>query len=389
MVHLSVIYQKQLDESTLCPICQAAMFWVEAEQYGQELQFHECSHCQHQRFLSDRHNCHCEHCLKQRKQAVQQVRAQETRQQRKRVQPEYVYHLEQLSFIQKLFLLALLDDVAQEHISHDEYIHWHAQKYHSISPNYQFQNQLIKQMLQQQILLPKDEFEDQGIYILNIKLDGYEDPSLFSVCQRLRAWFYENLTQGLPFKDSEEVKNALYLMFYQEIVQFMQAYCRTWNVQISGNKALQALCDQWLDRMAVGQLYYMLQNGLEYLHKQGALQARNDQFINTNLLKKTIQQYRERGIKEKWEAYTLPRPYNIPLSKMSEIFFYRFLQFDEQIFLQPVWKVWKTVAPRLGFFAQTRCMHCGSDALEIEYDAAQHVSFRCRVCKQQDHYFTQ
>lgn len=389
MVTLTVIYQKTLDESTLCPVCQAAMLWIEAEQYGQEIQFHECSSCQHQVFQSAAWNCHCPHCLKQRKQVVQQTRAQETRQQQRRKKEDFCYNLNQLSFIQKLFLLSLLDDVAKEDVPHDEFIYWDRVKYRPISPNYLFQQHLIKQMLQQQILLPQDELVDNGIYVLNIKLDGYSDPSLFSVCQQLRLWFYHQLSQGIPFKDSEEVKDALFLMFYQELVQFMQAYCRTWQVQISGNQAFQKLCYQLLDRMAVGQIYYMMQNALEYLHQQRALQARNDQFINTNLLKKTLQQYHLRGTNEKWEAYTLPRPHNIPLSKMSEILFIKFLNFDENIFIQPVWKVWKTVAPRLGFFAQTRCMHCGSEALEIDYDAQNYVSLTCQLCKQQDHYFTQ
>ncbi len=45
----------------------------------------------------------------------------------------------------------------------------------------------------------------------------------------------------------------------------------------------------------------MIQSALEYLHKQKALQVRNENFINTNLLKKTLQQYRERGLQEKWK----------------------------------------------------------------------------------------
>ena len=41
------ILQKQLDESSHCPLCQASMYWVDAEQFEQDIQFHECSHCQH------------------------------------------------------------------------------------------------------------------------------------------------------------------------------------------------------------------------------------------------------------------------------------------------------------------------------------------------------
>ena len=57
------ILQKQLDESTLCPLCQASMYWIEAEQYEQELNFHECSHCEHRIFQnSQQQNCHCVSC---------------------------------------------------------------------------------------------------------------------------------------------------------------------------------------------------------------------------------------------------------------------------------------------------------------------------------------
>ena len=41
------ILQKKLDESTQCPLCRASMYWVEAEQYDKELNYHECSYCEH------------------------------------------------------------------------------------------------------------------------------------------------------------------------------------------------------------------------------------------------------------------------------------------------------------------------------------------------------
>jgi len=84
-----------------------------------------------------------------------------------------------------------------------------------------------------------------------------------------------------------------------------------------------------------------------------------------------------------------PRPPNIPLSRMSEILFYRFLGYDEGIFFQPVWKSWKKIEPRLNFYSQKRCMYCGSNELTVEYDAQNYVTLFCRSCKHQDHYFTQ
>jgi hypothetical protein len=143
-----------------------------------------------------------------------------------------------------------------------------------------------------------------------------------------------------------------------------------------------------MDSLAIGQIYYLIQTALEYLYKQKALQPRNEKFINTNLLKKTLEQYRERALAEKWETSMLPRPYNIPYSKMSHILFNRFLGYDEHIFVQPVWKAWRKIEPRLNFYSVKRCMHCGSNDLSVDYDAADYVSLICERCKHQDHYFT-
>ncbi len=381
------ILQKQLDESSSCPLCQASMFWIEAEQYTQEFQFHECSHCQHRVFKSDsKLNCHCAQCTAQRKKMTQQTLQQEQR--KNKIKDEVIYQLNQLNFIYKLFLLSVLDHYAREEIQHDESIHWQNIKYHTHTPNYLFQHHIVQELLKLGILKPHAHGLETEQYYLNIRLDGYDDPSLFSVSQQLRHWFYEDLSSGLPFKNTDEVKDALYLVLYQEIVQFMQFYCRTWNIQIAGNRHFQTFCYRLMENLAVGQIYYLIQNALEYLYKQKALQPRNDKFINTNLLKKTLEQYRERSLNEHWETSTLPRPHNIPLSKMSEILLYRFLGFDETIFFQPIWKSWRKIEARLNFYSVKRCMYCGSNDLTVDYDAKDYVSLICRRCKHQDHYFT-
>ena len=98
------ILQKQLDESSHCPLCQASMYWVEAEQYTQELQFHECSHCQHRIFQQEsKLNCHCAQCTAARKKQTQQTRLQEQR--KYSTKDEVIYSLNQLSFLHKLFFL--------------------------------------------------------------------------------------------------------------------------------------------------------------------------------------------------------------------------------------------------------------------------------------------
>ena len=381
------ILQKQLDESSHCPFCHASMYWVEAEQYSQEIQFHECSHCQHRVFTnSSELNSHCDQCTAQRKKQTQQTKIQEQR--KYKVNDEVIYSLNQLSFIHKLFLLSLLDGYAREDVQHDELIHWKNIKYHEITPNYLFQNQIVKELLNSGILKSPDSSIETESFYLNIRLDGYSDPSLFSVAQQLRYWFYENLSLGIPFKTVDEVKDALYLVLYQEIVQFMQFYCRTWGIQIAGNRSFQGFCYRLMENLAVGQLFYLIQTALEYLYKQKALQVKNEKFINTNLLKKTLEQYRERATTERWETSTLPRPHNIPLSKMSEVLLFKFLGYDESIFFQPIWKSWRKIEPRLNFYSVKRCMYCGSNDLAVDYDAKDYVSLICRQCKHQDHYFT-
>ena len=101
-----------------------------------------------------------------------------------------------------------------------------------------------------------------------------------------------------------------------------------------------------------------------------------------------MQQYRERGLQEKWETFTLPRPPQLPFSKMSEILLFNFLGLDESIFVQPIRHAWKKIEPRLSFYSTKRCMYCGSQELSVDYDAEDYVSLFCRNCKHQDHYFT-
>lgn len=382
------ILQKQLDESTLCPLCQASMYWIEAESYEQEKNFHECSHCTHRVFVDRISTCHCEKCTASRKKMMTETRLQEQRHATYKNKEQPIAELAHLSFLEKLFLLSILNQHVQEHLQHSESIAWERIKYAPITPNYLFQNSLFKKLIKDQVFIEKQKNSDTPEYYINLKIEGYSDPSLFSITQQLRQWFFHQLSLGIPFKHAEEVKDTLYLVLYQEIIQFMQRYCKPWQIQISGNKQFQQLCYRLLEHLAVGQIYFMIQRALEYLHQKNALQARNDQFINTNLLKKTLEQYRERAITERWETSTLPRPSDIPLSQMSQILF-EFLGYDETIFFQPVWRSWKKIESRLKFYSTKRCMYCGSEDLTVDYDAEHYVSLLCRQCRHQDHYFTQ
>ena len=67
------ILQKQLDESTFCPLCQASMYYVEAEEFEKEIHFHQCSHCHHQVFQNGQLTCHCETCQSKRKKMMKEI----------------------------------------------------------------------------------------------------------------------------------------------------------------------------------------------------------------------------------------------------------------------------------------------------------------------------
>lgn len=377
------ILQKQLEAGTHCPLCAAAMYWIEAQDYERDLSFHECSHCNHQIYTHNLRNCHCTTCQQQRKKMMQQTRQQEYLRNNKHDAPQP--KLEQLSFMKQLFLLSLLDNQVQSHLQHAEYIDWKNLKYQNISPNYWFQKQIFENLIQDGVFIPRADAAER--YDINVAVLGYTDPSLFYITEHLRQVFLNNLRNGVPYHNETEVKDALHVMLYQELIQFMQLCCKTWGVQIASSRALQSCCMQLLEHLAVGQVYYLIQNALDYLHKQNALQARNDNFINSNLLKKTLQQYRERGMQQGWETVCLPRSPLMPMSKMSQILFYQFLGCDDDIFMQPMWKAWKVVAPRLQFYAKKRCMNCGSNDLDVDYDAKDYVSLKCKVCGHQDHYF--
>lgn len=79
------ILQKQLDESTFCPLCQASMYYVEAEEFEKEVSFHQCSHCNHQVFQNNQRNCHCETCQSKRRKLIKETRLQETRKLKKKI----------------------------------------------------------------------------------------------------------------------------------------------------------------------------------------------------------------------------------------------------------------------------------------------------------------
>ena len=61
-----------------------------------------------------------------------------------------------------------------------------------------------------EFLNAQDQADEPQCFYLNIRLDGYSDPSLFSVAQQLRHWFYENLSLGIPFRSADEVKDVLF-----------------------------------------------------------------------------------------------------------------------------------------------------------------------------------
>jgi hypothetical protein len=391
MLELNQIYQKHLDASQHCPCCQSAMLWVEGEYYYKDIQFHHCTHCQHSIYYGEQPmQCHCDTCLKQRKKAIQAARFDERKaeRQKKREQQDNVeFLLDDLTLLDKLFLLSLVDGLVDEHSPHHEWLDFAHYYPLQIAPSYQLFKQLKQRFIQQDYVIPQQHGSEK--YYTNLRLHGYREPSILSIAQQLRAWFYADFTQGVPYKNSDEVKHTLLTLFAHEVVNFCQYHCQKWQIQFYANQQLIDYCKVLLNDLAVQQVFYLANRALQYLHEQKLLDKSNQNFVNTNRLRKTLMQYRELGQQQSWETATLQRPADLMYSQMSYIFIERLLGLGEQAFQQPLWKSWQDILPRLRFFTDRHCIHCGSRDLTIEYSAKDAVSFSCLRCKQQDHYFVE
>lgn len=381
------ILSRKLDEQVICPLCQNMMYDIEGEIVGRVYQFYQCKQCHHQIFPHEDRICYCEHCVQQRKILMRETSLHEKKKQqdKKTVSDEETLpQIDDLSFTQKLFILSVLDYHVNEERTHGEYIAWERMKYLPITPNYQYQSYLIKQLVKQGFL--SEHQGAVGFYYLNLSLDGVYDSSLYSIHSGLKSGFYHQLNEYVPFKHENEVKFALYQMMYQEIVQFMQYICGAWKIQIAGNQLLERLCQQLMAHLALSQIFYLVQQALNYLHQKKLLKRKNDDFVNTNLLRKTLLEYEQKIIHEKWETSSLLRPDDMPMSHMSQILYYHVLNLQDNFYYQPLWKIWQTVQPRLSFFARRRCLHCGSYDVLVEYNQFQQVSLRCQLCHRQYHY---
>lgn len=391
MPELSQIYQKQLDDSQSCPLCQAAMYWIEGEIYHQPLNFHQCSHCEHCLFYGEKQrNCQCKQCLLKRKKTLKQSVAIEKNtqwKQSRKNKEDSEFLLDDLKLIDKLFLLSLLDGSVDDQRPHQEHLDFNHYYPLQIAPSHLLFKQLKNKFIQNEYLLPLHKEEDNQCFFTHLRLHGYRDPSLLSLTHQLRQWFYQDLTQGVPYKDADEVKNTLIHLMFHEIVSFCQYCCQKWQIQFYPNHSFEKTCKTLLEKHAVTQLFYWIDRALTYLYQASLLKRDNENFINANLLKKTLLQYQIKGQTQAWETPNLARPNQLPYSQMSYIFIHRFLKMDNTIFMRPIWKCWQDILPKLRFFTARHCIHCGSQNLQIEYSTDQAVSFRCLTCKQQDHYF--
>lgn len=389
MPELSQTYQKQLDASQHCPLCQAAMYFVEGEFYQKPVSFHQCSHCEHCIFYGDSPlHCHCSACIASRQKEIRQTRLTERKlewQKKQKQQDNVEFLLDDLSLLDKLFLFSLLDSRIDEQRPHDEYINFEDYYPLQVASSYQLFKQLKQHFIQKYYLLSQQEGSER--YFTNIKLAGYREPSLLSITQQLRAWFYQDFTRGIPYRDSEEVKDTLLILLAHEILNYTQYRCQKWQIQFYGNQQFIDYCKSLLNELAVSQIFYLVDRALNYLHDKQLLDVSNKNFVNTNRLRKTLLQYRERGQQQGWETTNLQRPDDLPYSQMSYIFIHRFLKFEDKAFKQPIWKCWQDILPKLRFFTERHCIHCGSKDLVIEYSTQDYVSFSCLRCKQQDHYF--
>lgn len=382
------VLQQQLNPDVECPLCHKAMYDMESMIYGRVYYYFQCSsaQCKHQIFPQKDRICYCNVCRQQHKQELANC-IKEEKNKNQPIKETRLTDLYQLSLLQQLFLLSVLEHHLTDDLTHSEYIPWSKLKYRMITPNYYYQHQMIKQFLKQGYLVETVHKEPETYYV-NLSLDGYNEPSLSHLYSVLKRLFYDNLVHEVPFYHADEVKNTLYTVLYQHIVQYCTMVCHHWGIRIAGNHHLEQVCFMMMERLALSQIFYLVSRALYYLYEQNLLKPLNKNFVNTNILKQTLLSYYEISHTEKWESYSLPYPERMPLSTLSQIFLIRFLKLPQDYYYKPIWKIWQELEPRLNFYAKRRCIHCGSQDVIVEHEEEnKSVTLYCQNCEQQDYYF--
>ncbi|MFW1859207.1 hypothetical protein [Acinetobacter defluvii] len=379
-----LILQKEHDESSFCPLCKASMFIVSAELNDEPVEYFECTHCEHKISDSSLIHCTCQACsnalLEQKTTSPQNKKVLNVR------------NLSSLYLIDKLFLFAILDKISNNDYFQNEFINFEKIKWEKVTATYSLQNTILYRLEKYNVITKKKMVtlkDNDNDFYLNIRVDRFLEPSLYAIHQKLKQWFFEDFKFGAPFQQAEEVHSTLFIIFYHEILEFTQYYCKRLGVKFSGNKKFKEYCYYLLNYLSLGQIYYMVQTALDYLSEQkNALDSLNTDFNNTNKLRKTLEEYRKNSITRKFEISTLPRPYDLYFSRVSEIFLFHLIKLDENYVAQTIPSIWQNIKPRMEFFSKFNCMYCGSTDLIVEYDDNQSISTFCNRCKHQDHYFT-
>ncbi|MFB2538426.1 MULTISPECIES: hypothetical protein [unclassified Acinetobacter] len=389
MIELTATYQRTLDPSQPCPVCKKTMEWVVGEFYHQDIEMHQCPYCQHCIFYGDHAlTCHCPHCLKQRQQQLKKSLYQEKQQQRLKQRESHddsEYLLDDLSLIDKLFLLAISINKVSHERHYQEYFEFNDFKPTLIAPSYQLFKQLQQHFIQHNYLIELEP--DSEKYYTNLRLHGYREPSLLTLVEQLKSWFLSDFLQGLPYQNEQDVLETLYELMAHEAVHYCQYRCHLYQVQFYTNPALLETFKSLLKDLALTQVYFLIDKALAYLHNEKLLRKKNDQFFNTNYIKQTLVKYRSQGQTQQWETTNQPRPADLPYSQMFGIFIFDFLKLGEKAIQQPLWKCWQDIMPTLRFFVRNHCISCGSKNLKVQYFQENSVSCICLDCKQQQHYF--
>lgn len=388
MFELTQIHQHNPDPSQKCPLCKKTMNWVTGEVYHQDVAFHHCETCDHHIFYGERaFNCHCPACLNKRNRKIKQSLYAEHASQRlkQRENEDRAYLLDDLTLLDKLFLLALTHHMVSHDYPYQEYFQFEHYQSTRIAPSFQLFKQLKNHFIQQNYLIELQPDSEQ--YYTNLRLHGYRDPDLMTIVEQLRAWFFAGFTQGIPYKNEQDVLETLYTIIAHEANLYCQYYAHKYTVQIYANQRLMQTFKTLLKDLALTQLYYLISKAIDYLHEQKRLHKTNEDFINSNLLNQTLIKYRQQGQKYAWETANLPRPADLSYSMMSQIFIFDFLKLKERAIQQPIWKCWQDILPQLRFFADMQCISCGYKQMTIEYLSGQNISCHCPQCRQQQHYF--
>ena len=344
---LYTVFPPKISNNVVCPNCNLSMFiaWDSKSSYNFNKNNEYCSKCGHRNSIF----CNCDYCNEKKQLYILELEEEERKRiQRKRklIQEEYdisqhePINVEDLSFMQKVYLGAILRLALSEDISIIRSLDSIQGK---LAPTKNFSNEIVKELINNRIVVvspdsPIDAFvespEDNEfprvyyMYKVNYVLNLYMNTNHYEVIANLinpGEISEEDKPEALSLWKTIALEECLEYLYYQ-----MNKVKFDFN---AGDKTITVLEDL-LEHFSVSQIY-----GIIYKSIANATKYYQESNISkkqaANSVVGNCQRYGERAIVGKWDLSKYRKVVDCPQSMISEFFFNRILGIGDLGFHMP------------------------------------------------------